>query len=284
MEIKVYFHTKFNNGNGDYLKVAVTLDETMAFCAIIGKEGKVQAQKFPICKPINVIGLSRAGLYMEDQLPQEWASFDQTTKNNIIACAEQLPRSFQRLCENTKFSQQDMIDVHNHIRTLKRTLAALNNGIQQCAPQASEANGEWRRVDITHLDLSDAQNLLDELTFSTKPNNVIVKATSAYRVVNGVIESRPATTSEIAEANAKEFEKQRRKIYMAMFKPGKAIGDFEEGNLYVCKRDGGPYALLQINGQTRKIRWERLNCYDVYTDAPAIPENNAQASETPLFA
>ena len=284
MEIKVYFHTKFNNGNGDYVKVAITLDETMAFGAIIGKEGKVQAQKFPVCKPINIVGLSKCGLYIDNELTTAWTGLAQDTKNAIIACVEQLPRSFQRLCENVVLNQQVMIDVHNHIRMLKRTLADLNNGIQQCAPQASEAVDEWRRVDITQLDLSDAQNLLDELTVSTKPNNVIVKATSAYRVVNGVIESRPATTSEIAEANAKEFERQRRKINMAMFKPGKAIGEFEEGNLYACKRDGGPCALLQINGQTRKIRWERLNCYEVYADAPALPENNAQASETPLFA
>lgn len=292
MEKQIVLQPKFANGNDVYVKVSVILDSKTAFTALCNSDGKISVQKLPTFKQVNIYG-NWAGCAMTgmDAIVRNWGTLAEDIRKTVITCVNELPRSFQRLCMVMSFTQADMVEVHDYLRSTKAMFATLQEGIANgnviitAAAPAEETRigegdykdvnlaeiNEWRRADMSEMPTEIAQSLLD--AFASEPERVVVYSGSVYRAHEGAIEVRGASDSEIAKAKAEEYARQRKTIYMAMFKPGQAFGEFEEGNLYECRGgvqgNSATYSNIRLAGDDwRKVRTTRLNFYNVYAEAP----------------
>jgi len=288
MEKQIVLQPQFSNGNELYVKVSVLLDHKSAFTALCNPDGKVSVQKFPTYAEINIYGVRRNCAYTgENEIMANWIFMEEDTRQRVMRCVNELPRSFQRLCMACTFAQSDMIEVHNYLRDLKTMFGSLQENaantyvvvdVTDATNSPNAGLAEWRRADVGAMSTDVAQSMLD--SFAANPEKTIVFNGNTYRAHNGAIEMRVSSDAEIAQAKADEYAKQRKTVYMAMFKPGQAIGEFEEGNLYACQQ-GGDYANVDAgNGNWRHIKANRLNFYNVYTDAP---EGAFEAPAMPLF-
>jgi len=283
MEKEIVLQPRFSNGNEVYIKVSILLDKKTAFTALCNPDGKISVQKLPTYKTINIYGnYSNCAIRGMEAISKNWPTLDGETRKRALMCVNELPRSFQRLCMVMSFTQADMVEVHDYLRFIKATFVAFREegattipvsvpeGLVDegaCKDAKSADASEWRHADMGEMPTEVAQSLLD--AFASEPEKAVYYGGNMYGAREGAIVVRPASDAEIAEAKAEAFARQRKTVYMAMFRPGQAFGEFEEGNLYPCNDIGGSYVSLNLSGgDWRKVRGSRLNFYDVYAEAP----------------
>lgn len=297
MEKEIVLQPRFSNGNEVYIKVSIMLDKKTAFTALCNQDAKVSVQKFPTYKTVNIYGTySNCAIRGLEAISKNWSTLDGEVRKRALMCVNELPRSFQRLCMVMNFTQADMVEVHDYLRFVKAAFVSFREGgvtnenatIPVAIPEGLVDVGdrkdarltgtsEWRRADMGGMPTEVAQSLLD--AFASEPEKAVYYGGDMYRAHEGAIETRPASDTEIAKAKAEAFARQRKTVYMAMFKPGQAFGEFEEGNLYPCNDIGGNYVSLNLSGKDwRKVRGSRLNFYDVYAEAPETA-NEATATQ-----